>query len=59
MLGDRLFSYFEYHGDDLASDLARMGADGLVEAHRRYQQPVQEAAPGEWWASMEQMCLME
>lgn len=23
------------------------------------QQPVQEAAPGEWWASMEQMCLME
>ncbi|WP_327153366.1 L-rhamnose mutarotase [Streptomyces tubercidicus] len=35
VLGDRLFSYFEYHGDDLASDLARMGADGLVEAHRR------------------------
>jgi L-rhamnose mutarotase len=27
LLGDRLFSYFEYHGEDLAADLALMAED--------------------------------
>ncbi|MFW6694002.1 L-rhamnose mutarotase [Streptomyces sp. MAR4 CNX-425] len=63
LLGDRLFGYFEYHGDDLAADLARVAAD---EATREWwartdpcQEPVEEAAPGEWWAPMEQVFLME
>jgi L-rhamnose mutarotase len=63
LLGDRLFSYFEYHGDDLEADLALMAAD---EATRRWwkltapcQMPVPEAAPGEWWAAAEQVFLME
>ncbi|WP_405995061.1 L-rhamnose mutarotase [Streptomyces sp. NBC_00986] len=63
LLGDRLFSYFEYDGDDLAADLALMAED---EATRRWweltapcQVPVPEAAPGEWWATAEQVFLME
>ncbi|WP_329535210.1 L-rhamnose mutarotase [Streptomyces sp. NBC_01450] len=63
LLGDRLFSYFEYHGDDLEADLALMAED---EATRRWwkltapcQMPVPEAAPGEWWAATEQVFLME
>jgi L-rhamnose mutarotase len=63
LLGDRLFSYFEYHGDDLAADLALMAQD---EATRRWweltapcQVPVPEAAPGAWWATAEQVFLME
>ena len=63
LLGDRLFSYFEYHGDDLAADLALMAED---EATRRWweltapcQVPVPEAVPGQWWATAEQVFLME
>ncbi|WP_405782956.1 L-rhamnose mutarotase [Streptomyces sp. NBC_00859] len=63
LLGDRLFSYFEYHGDDLDADLAAMGQD---EATRTWweltdpcQQKVPEAAPEDWWAPMEQVFLME
>ncbi|MEU0834121.1 L-rhamnose mutarotase [Streptomyces sp. NPDC005969] len=63
LLGDRLFSYFEYHGDDLAADLALMAADRATQNWWQLtapcQQPVDEAAPGEWWASMEQVFLME
>ncbi|WP_328540085.1 L-rhamnose mutarotase [Streptomyces sp. NBC_00344] len=63
LLGDRLFSYFEYHGQDLAADLAAMAQD---EATREWwtltdpcQQPVPEAAPGDWWTRGEQVFLME
>ncbi|MGQ4517035.1 L-rhamnose mutarotase [Streptomyces sp. DW26H14] len=63
LLGDRLFGYFEYHGDDLDADLAAVAAD---EATREWwkltgpcQEAVPEAAPGEWWAATEQVFLME
>ncbi|MER7688920.1 L-rhamnose mutarotase [Streptomyces sp. NPDC097610] len=63
LLGDRLFGYFEYHGDDLAADLALMAADPATGEWWRLtapcQTPVDEAARGEWWASMEQVFLME
>jgi len=63
LLGDRLFGYFEYHGEDLAADLARMADDPATqewwELTAPCQQPVDEAAPGEWWASMEQVFFME
>ncbi|MFC5253279.1 L-rhamnose mutarotase [Streptomyces nigrescens] len=52
LLGDRLFSSFEYHGDDLAADLALMAADEATQAWWKLtgpcQQPVQETVPGEW-----------
>ena len=63
LLGDRLFAYFEYHGDDLDADLARMAADEATQEWWRRtapcQTPVPEAAPGEWWATAEQVFLME
>ncbi|MBT2896796.1 L-rhamnose mutarotase [Streptomyces sp. McG3] len=63
LLGDRLFSYFEYHGDDLDADLALMADDPATRAWWRLtdpcQSPVEEAAPGTWWASAEQVFLME
>ncbi|MFI1301864.1 L-rhamnose mutarotase [Streptomyces sioyaensis] len=63
LLGDRLFSYFEYHGDDLAADMALMASDEATQAWWNLtgpcQQPVPEAAAGEWWAAMEQVFLME
>ncbi|MGW3626379.1 L-rhamnose mutarotase [Streptomyces sp. NPDC000880] len=63
VLGDRIFSYFEYHGDDLAADLALMAADEATQAWWKVtgpcQQPVEEAGPDDWWTPMEQVFLME
>ena len=63
LLGDRLIAYFEYHGDDLAADLAEMAAD---EATRRWwrvtdpiQVPLPEAGPGGHWAAAEQVFALE
>ena len=51
-----LFSYYEYLGDDLDADLARVARDPTT---RRWwaltdpcQQPVATAAAGEWWAPL-------
>ncbi|MFJ4521817.1 L-rhamnose mutarotase [Streptomyces sp. NPDC088810] len=63
ILGDRLFAYFEYHGDDLASDLAAIAEDPATQRWWRLtapcQRPVAEARPGGWWADLEQVFLME
>ncbi|MCW1100270.1 L-rhamnose mutarotase [Streptomyces sp. RS2] len=63
LLGDRLFSYFEYHGDDLAADMARMAADEATQEWWKLtdpcQAPVAEAGPHGGWAPMEQVFLME
>ncbi|WP_406102339.1 L-rhamnose mutarotase [Streptomyces sp. NBC_01003] len=63
LLGDRLFSYFEYHGDDLEADLRAMADDEATQAWWALtdpcQEPVEEAAPGEWWTNLEQVFLME
>ncbi|GLY70847.1 L-rhamnose mutarotase [Amycolatopsis taiwanensis] len=63
LLGNELFSYFEYHGEDLDADLAAIAADEATQAWWRLtdpcQEPVPEARPGEWWASMDQVFLME
>lgn len=63
LLGDRLFGYFEYDGDDLAADLALMAEDEATQLWWRLTQPCQlpvpEAAPGKWWAATEQVFLME
>ncbi len=63
LLGDRLFSYFEYHGADLAADLAAIGEDPATQEWWKLTDPCQERVPeareGEWWASTEQVFLME
>ncbi|WSL73432.1 L-rhamnose mutarotase [Streptomyces sp. NBC_01723] len=47
----------------LAADLALMADDPATQEWWRRtapcQHPVEEAAPGEWWASMTQVYLME
>lgn len=63
LLGDRLFSYFEYHGDDLEADLAAIAADPATQEWWKLtdpcQEPVPEAREGEWWAPAERVFLME
>ncbi|MEU6456325.1 hypothetical protein [Streptomyces sp. NPDC047065] len=53
----------EYHGVDLAADLAPTAADPATrEWWRRTapcRHPVEEAAPGEWWTSRMRVLLME
>lgn len=54
-----LFSYFEYTGSDFAADMARMAADPVTQEWWRLckplQQPLEDRAPGEWWASAEEV----
>jgi L-rhamnose mutarotase len=54
-----LFSYFEYVGDDFASDMAKMAADPTTQRWWDVCKPCQEAiadrAEGEWWAGMEEV----
>lgn len=55
-----LFSYYEYTGTDFDADNAAIAAD--AETQRWWsltdpcQQPVESAAPGEWWAPMDEVC---
>jgi L-rhamnose mutarotase len=54
-----LFSYFEYVGDDFAADMARMAADPATQEWwsvcKPCQEPLRDAAAGEWWAGMEEV----
>ena len=54
-----LFSYYEYVGTDLAADLAKMADDAETRRWWTFtdplQQPVDTAAPGEWWAPAEEL----
>ncbi|MEV8566341.1 L-rhamnose mutarotase [Streptomyces sp. NPDC051322] len=63
LLGDRLFSYFEYHGQDLSADLAALAQDEATRQWWELTDPCQvrvpEARPGDWWTPMEQVFLME
>jgi L-rhamnose mutarotase len=49
-----LFAYFEYHGDDLAADMARMAEDQTTQDWWKItdpmQQPLDTVDQGEWWA---------
>jgi L-rhamnose mutarotase len=51
-----LFSYFEYAGDDFAADMAKMAADKKTQEWwaitNPMQEPLENRAEGEWWASM-------
>ncbi|MEM1445200.1 MAG: L-rhamnose mutarotase [Planctomycetota bacterium] len=54
-----LFSYFEYVGDDFATDSAKMAADPETQRWWDICKPCQKQLPdageGEWWASMEEV----
>ncbi len=48
-----LFAYYEYVGEDHAADMARIAADPATQRWWKLtdpcQEPVPEAAAGEWW----------
>ena len=54
-----LFSYFEYVGDDLDADMAKMAADPVTQKWwdvcKPCQEPLESRAEGEWWAGMEEV----
>ncbi len=54
--GYHLFSYFEYVGQNFDADMARMAADSTTQKWwalcEPCQQPLENKAEGEWWASM-------
>jgi L-rhamnose mutarotase len=54
-----LFSYFEYTGSDFAADMARMAADPATQKWwavcKPCQQPLENRAPDEWWANLEEV----
>ncbi|MEO6816205.1 MAG: L-rhamnose mutarotase [Edaphobacter sp.] len=51
-----LFSYFEYIGDDFATDMANMAADAKTQEWwaitKSMQRPLEDRGKGEWWASL-------
>src|SRR5579864_1008202 len=55
-LENMLFAYYEYIGDDYKGDMARMAADPKTREWWTItdpmQVPVEEAQPGEWWATL-------
>lgn len=57
-----LFSYFEYHGDDFAADMARMAAHAKTQEWWAIMQPMQNPLatrkPHEWWTEMEEVFHM-
>jgi L-rhamnose mutarotase len=56
---DRLYSYFEYHGDDFKSDMAKMAAHAKTREWWAVvgptQEPLETRKSGEWWAEMEEV----
>ncbi len=54
-----LFSYFEYHGSDFRSDMAKMAADKTTQEWWSLMMPMQNPPPnrneGEWWGCMEEI----
>ena len=58
-----LYSYFEYHGSDFKSDMAKMAGDPTTQEWWSIMEPMQSPLPtrkeGEWWASMEEVFHMD
>jgi L-rhamnose mutarotase len=57
--GNLLFSYFEYTGVDFAADMKKMGDDPVTQEWWKVvgkaQRPMEDRAPGEWWAEMQEI----
>ena len=56
---DLLFGYFEYHGTDFESDMAKMATDPKTREWWKIMGPMQcpfeSRSEGEWWANMEEV----
>jgi L-rhamnose mutarotase len=56
---EMLFSYLEYGGTDYEADMAAVAADPETQRWWKLtdpcQQPVASAAPGQWWAPMDEV----
>ena len=56
---DVLFGYYEYHGSDIKTDLAKMAAHPKTQewwsVMKPLQEPVATRKAGEWWAEMEEV----
>jgi L-rhamnose mutarotase len=54
-----LFSHFEHTGKDFAADMVKMAADPTTQRWWAVcmpcQKPLDNRAPGEWWATMEEV----
>lgn len=54
-----LFAYFEYVGDDFDDDMQKMADDPMTQKWWDLMKPMQEPlatrAPGEWWATMDEV----
>ncbi len=54
-----LYAYFEYHGTDMAADMARMAADPMTQEWWAICKPMQtrvaEARPDEHWHTLEEV----
>jgi L-rhamnose mutarotase len=60
LLGEHtLFAYFEYHGQDIDTDMARMAADPMTQEWwaicKPMQVPVAECVPGDHWHTLEEV----
>ncbi|HEY5002953.1 MAG TPA: L-rhamnose mutarotase [Ktedonobacteraceae bacterium] len=57
--GTLLFAYFEYVGEDLAADMAKMAEDPKTQEWWTHTDPMQEPlpdhAPGEWWTDLKEV----
>ena len=56
---DQLFGYFEYHGEDWATDAAKMAADPKTQEwwaiHNPMQTPLASRNEDDWWAMAEEV----
>lgn len=59
LIGDILFSYLEYTGDDFDKDMKKMAEDEWTQKWWKETDPCQTpfelAKAGEWWATMEEV----
>jgi L-rhamnose mutarotase len=55
----KLFSFYEYVGDDFNGDMAKIGQDQVTQEWWKLtdpmQDPIESRREGEWWASMDEI----
>lgn len=60
---DRLFAFFEYHGENFEQDMAKVAAHPRIKEWWAIMEPMQRPlatrAPGEWWANMQEVFRLD
>lgn len=58
-----LFAYFEYIGENFEADMEKMAADPITQKWwdvcKPCHEPLETRAPGEWWATMQEVFHVE